>query len=104
MDAETREKLCLLAQYLKNLPNTIPMVDASATEYGFDFFDTSSNEDTSDMGEVEALNRILEVRFGPRNNGPIIFKERGIGLEAVVDVLQSSLELHARSSEVILLE
>ncbi|OJA11127.1 hypothetical protein AZE42_02390 [Rhizopogon vesiculosus] len=33
MDAETCEKLRLLVQYLKNLPDTIPMVDASATEY-----------------------------------------------------------------------
>ncbi|KIK33648.1 hypothetical protein CY34DRAFT_64194, partial [Suillus luteus UH-Slu-Lm8-n1] len=42
--------------------------------------------------------------LGQRNNGPIIFKERGAGLEGVVDVLKSYLEEHKHSNEVVLLD
>jgi hypothetical protein len=51
MDAQTCEKLRLLALYLKHLPDSIPTVRVSATEYGFDFF-TCEDDDIADMGAV----------------------------------------------------
>jgi hypothetical protein len=45
MDAQTCEKLRLLALYLKHLPDSIPTVHVSATEYGFDFF-TCEDDDS----------------------------------------------------------
>ncbi|KAG1845914.1 hypothetical protein DFJ58DRAFT_706024 [Suillus subalutaceus] len=102
VDWEIHNKLSLLALYLKNLPDTIPLVHASATQYGFDFY-AADDEDILDMGEIGALNRAFEIRLGQRNNGPIIFKERGVGLEGVVDVLKSYFEKHEHSNEVALL-
>jgi hypothetical protein len=102
MDSQTREKLRLLALYLKHLPDSIPTVHASATEYGFDFL-TCEDDDIADMGVVGAVNRQLEIRFGPRNNGPVILKEQGIGLEGVVDVLQSNIDRRAHLGEIMLL-
>ncbi|KAG1891160.1 hypothetical protein F4604DRAFT_1989120 [Suillus subluteus] len=55
------------------------------------------------MGPIGALNRELECVMGQRHNGPISFKERGPGLEAVVDVLESHLIEHHNSPETILL-
>ncbi|KAG2029559.1 hypothetical protein BDR03DRAFT_1096255 [Suillus americanus] len=101
-NSERHDKLNLLALYLKNLPDHIPLVPASATAYGFDFY-VADDEDVSEMGEIGALNREFEIRLGQRNNGPIIFKERGAGLEGVVDVLNSYLEKHKHSNEVVLL-
>jgi hypothetical protein len=37
------------------------------------------------------------------NNGPAIFKEKGVGLEGVVDVLQSNIDRHTHLGEVMLL-
>ncbi|KAG2041160.1 hypothetical protein BDR03DRAFT_1089447 [Suillus americanus] len=79
---ERHDKLNLLALYLKNQPDHIPLVPASATAYGFDFYVTDDED---------------------QNNGPIIFKEQGAGPEGVVDVLKSYLEKHKHSNEVILL-
>jgi len=105
MDAETRQKLSTLALYLQHLPEPSIPVDTTGTTYGFNHF-TVDDEDIQDMGKIGALNRALEIRFGQRNNGPIIFKERGIGLEAVVDVLHSYLDKDdvQSSTEVILLQ
>jgi hypothetical protein len=102
-DSERHNKLNLLALYLKNLPDDIPLVHSSATAYGFDYY-VANDEDILDMGEIGALNRQFKIQLGQRNNGPIIFKERGAGLEGVVDVLKSYLEEHKHSNEVVLLE
>ncbi|KAG1836631.1 hypothetical protein DFJ58DRAFT_817985, partial [Suillus subalutaceus] len=61
------------------------------------------DEKIEDMGPIGALNRELECVMGQRHNGPILFKERGPGLEAVVDVLESHLIEHHNSPETILL-
>ncbi|KAG2028485.1 hypothetical protein BDR03DRAFT_1019739 [Suillus americanus] len=70
--------------------------------YGFDFY-AADDEDILNMGEIGAPNRAFEIRLDQRNNGPIIFKERGAGLEGVVDVLKSHCEKHEHSNEVALL-
>ncbi|KAG1889148.1 hypothetical protein F4604DRAFT_1546063, partial [Suillus subluteus] len=99
MDHETKGKLQQLSLFLSNLPQTIPYADAAQTHYRF-FLD---DEKIEDMGPIGALNRELECVMGQRHNGPISFKERGPGLEAVVDVLESHLIEHHNSPETILL-
>ncbi|KAG2036018.1 hypothetical protein BDR03DRAFT_961079, partial [Suillus americanus] len=94
-NSKRHDKLNLLALYLKNLPDHIPLVPASATANGFDFY-VADDEDVSDMGEIGALNREFEIRLGQRNNGPIIFKERGAGLEGVVDVFTNGWMISSR--------
>ncbi|KAG2073344.1 hypothetical protein BDR04DRAFT_1116464 [Suillus decipiens] len=74
MDAETRQKLSTLALYLQHLPEPSIPVDTTGTTYGFNHF-TVDDEDIQDMGKIRALNRALEIQFGQRNNGPIIFKD-----------------------------
>jgi hypothetical protein len=102
MESKTKEKLQLLSLFLRNLPETIPYADSAHTEYGFDFF-AVDDEKVEDMGPIGALNRELECRMGQRHKGPIVFKERGPGLEAVVDVLTGYLDEYRDSSETILL-
>ncbi|KIK33840.1 hypothetical protein CY34DRAFT_98930 [Suillus luteus UH-Slu-Lm8-n1] len=102
-DSERRNKLNLLALYLKNLPDDIPLVHSSATAYGFDFYVADDDESvTIDMGAIGALNRAFEIRLGQHNNRPIIFKERGAGLEGVVDVLKSYLQKPAKLDSKVL--
>ncbi|KAG2033880.1 hypothetical protein BDR03DRAFT_648333 [Suillus americanus] len=70
VDLEIHNRLSLLALYLENLPDTIPLVHASATQYGFDFY-AADDEDILDMGEIGALNWASKIRLGQRNNGPM---------------------------------
>ncbi|KAG1861226.1 hypothetical protein F4604DRAFT_1587950, partial [Suillus subluteus] len=98
-DYKTKDKLQQLSLFLSNLPQTIPYADTAQTHYRL-FLD---DEKIEDMGPIGALNRELECVMGQRHNGPILFKERGPGLEAAVDVLESHLIEHHNSPETILL-
>ena len=99
MDYETKDKLQQLSLFLSNLPKTIPYADAAQTRYTFSLDD----DKIEDMGPIGALNRELECVIGQRHNGPISFKERGPGLEAIVDIFESHLIEHHDSPETILL-
>ncbi|KAG2131337.1 hypothetical protein DEU56DRAFT_953870 [Suillus clintonianus] len=99
MDYDTQKKLQQLYLFLSNLPDTIPYADAGQTQYGFSLDD----DRIEDMGPIGALNCALECVMGQCHNGPISFKERGPGLEAVVDILEAHLIEHHESPETILL-
>lgn len=90
MDSQTTANLKKLQAYLENLPDTIPICTEVDGTYGFDFFNVD-DEDMEDLGVEGAVNRQLEVRLGHRQDGPIIFRERGPGLTEVVTVLESHL-------------
>ena len=90
MDYETKDKLQQLSLFLSNLPKTILYADAAQTRYTFSLDD----DKIEDMGPIRALNHELECVISQRHNGPISFKERGPGLEAIVDILESHLIEH----------
>ncbi|KAH7918558.1 hypothetical protein BV22DRAFT_1041698 [Leucogyrophana mollusca] len=97
MDSHTKELLSTLQFYLSNLPATLPVPGGFTPGYGFDFFGLD-DDDVADIGEEGALNRALEVAFGTRKNGPIVFTERGPGLEGVVGTLEEHLEKSPNSA------
>jgi len=102
MDASTKAKVDLLRLYLENLPDTIPQSGGETTKYGFDFF-LVDNDDLEDKGLVGAINRQLKIRLGHRNNGPIIFSERGPGLCKLADLFEAWLDELASDPEVLIL-
>lgn len=87
---EVEERLSLLHLGLSSLPLSIPK---SNQYYFFDVF-APDPEKVEDFGEEGAVNHALEVAFCPdsRKSGPIVFKECGTGLDAVVDVLRKYIE------------
>ncbi|KIM65708.1 hypothetical protein SCLCIDRAFT_14867 [Scleroderma citrinum Foug A] len=93
-----------LQLYLANLPSSIPLAEPTTSQYSFDAFAILPDE-IEDFGEAGAVSRQLEIHLGQCNNGPITFRERGKGLEAVVDVLEQYIEHLALSAnpEVVLL-
>lgn len=82
---ELEVKLLQLRCALSTLPASVPYSNQCYNFTVFGLFE----EDIEDYGRQGAVNHILEVTFCPngRKNEPIQLKERGPGLEAVVDVL-----------------
>jgi hypothetical protein len=76
-------RLCLEA-----LPTDIPIPKES--KYNFSNFSLDADW-TTDIGEVGAVNRELEVRFGNRADR-LKFVERGPEIEAIVDVFETWIE------------
>ena len=77
-------ELHTLHLYLSQLPSCIP----EGSTYGFDQYPGVDLDWVERTGtEAGALNHDLEVLLGTHANGPIVFRERGPALTAVVDVL-----------------
>lgn len=79
-----------LLQRLRNLLHGLPKNIPEGCKY-YNFKDFSPSQDkVEDFGAAGALNNELEVVFCPlgRQKGPVVLKERGAGLEAIVDVLR----------------
>ncbi|KAJ7577226.1 hypothetical protein C8J56DRAFT_726501, partial [Mycena floridula] len=73
-----------LRHLIQNLPSTVPLAD----DHNFLSYEIDQ-ERLDDYGSNQSVvNRDLEVSFGSRSAGPVVFKSRGPGLEAVVDVLR----------------
>jgi hypothetical protein len=85
MQPHLKEQLVQLRLCLKALPTDIPIPEQS--KYNFSKFSPDA-EWTAEIGEVGAVNRELEVRFGNRVNG-LKLVERGPEIEAVVDVFET---------------
>ncbi|KAF8140410.1 hypothetical protein EV363DRAFT_1145770, partial [Boletus edulis] len=91
MDPALKTKLDTLKNYLSNLLDyldTLPVAEAGLATYNFGSFSISADE-IEDYGEIGAVNRQLEISFGTRRDGPIIFSERGPELVGVVNVLST---------------
>ena len=56
-----------------------------------------------DVGHVGALNRALEATVGQRAKGPIVFRERGVGLCGVVDTIENILDNHCGNTGDVIL-
>ena len=70
---------------LKTLPDDLPL---STGHYNFSDY-APDPENVDDYGDDGAVNRDLEVTFCPggRIDGPLTFRERGPGLEAISGTL-----------------
>ncbi|KAF9234050.1 hypothetical protein BU15DRAFT_79456 [Melanogaster broomeanus] len=90
MDPSLKKRLETLQHYLSNLPDILPLPGLGLAKYNFDLFNISA-EDIEDYGEVGAVNRQLEISFGSRHDGPVLFTERGPALVQVVEVLNTYL-------------
>jgi hypothetical protein len=90
MDPSLKKRLESLQHYLSNLPDSLPLPEPRLANYNFNLFGISE-EDIKDYGEVGAINRQLEISFGSRHDGPVLFIERGPGLIQVVEVLGTYL-------------
>jgi hypothetical protein len=91
--APVEMKLRTLAALLRGLPLDLP-----SDVYHFNTFSEASaftSDDLKDFGADGALNRHLERTFAPhgRKDG-VVITARGIGLEAVVDVLKNCIAHH----------
>lgn len=93
---EIKPILSSLETLLTRLPNTLPL---GCTYYNFTEF-TLDEEKISDYGEEGAFNHALEIAFCPggRQKGPIVFKERGPGLIAIVGKLEAIIERFPESA------
>ena len=91
MHQRLKDELTELQVSLKELPMDIPIPKQS--KYNFSNFSLDPDWIT-DVGEVGAVNRELEVRLGSRVNGLKII-ERGPDTEAIVDVLQIWIEKYS---------
>ena len=81
------QQLARLQHLLENLPDSPPYHDAQSTGYHFSI----SDDDIEEYGdENSAINHMLEVTFGPRQdtNGIVPIRERGPGICAIVPVLK----------------
>lgn len=86
MAAQYDKDLNYLHHLLHNLPSSIPLDD---NHYHFDSFECVDPEWVELTGtDAGALNHLLEVTFGRRDQGFIKFKEHGPGLEGVVHALR----------------
>ncbi len=87
---EIRPYLSRLEALLKGLPESITL---GQQFYNFTYFGVSE-EDKEDYGEDGALNYALEILFCPagRQKVPIVYRERGTGLVAVVNVLRTAID------------
>ena len=83
MQLHTKDQLAELRLCLRVLPKDIPIPSPQQLKYNFSNFSPDA-EWTVDIGEVAAVNRELEVRFGSR----VKLVERGPETEAIVDVLE----------------
>jgi hypothetical protein len=97
MDPALKTKLNTLKNYLSNLPDTLPPPKTGLATYNFRLIDISA-EKIEDYGEVGAINRQLEISFGSRRDGPIIFTERGPELVGVIEVLNTYLQKEPTSA------
>ncbi|KAG8895199.1 hypothetical protein FRC01_012511 [Tulasnella sp. 417] len=79
------DKLRTLHWLFTCLPPTLPEPQASSYIISLD------PEDVEDMGPVGALNRALENTVGMRARG-LVIRERGTGVQQLVDVLREGLE------------
>ncbi|KAF8451152.1 hypothetical protein L210DRAFT_3640229 [Boletus edulis BED1] len=86
-----------LQLYLSHLPDSLHLPEPIQATYPFDLFEISP-EDLEDYGETGAVNRELEIAFGSRHNGPIVFVERGPVLVQVVDILRTYLQKDPNSA------
>jgi len=87
---EHSEKLTYLRLLLDHLPGSVPFHDMNLTIYNF----SVNKEDIVDLGdENSAVNCMLEISFGDcsKTHGVVPIKERGPGVNAIVDVLQRCL-------------
>ena len=96
LDSQTISNISKLRLYLVNLPSSIPHADAAQSVYKFHDF-APDQEWVDDVGLEGAINRELEIRLGSRGNGSLTFRERGIGLNPLADVLKSALERYPSS-------
>jgi len=88
MQLHLKDCLVELQLCLEALPTDIPIPKES--KYNFSNFSPDADW-TTDIGEVGAVNRELEVRFGNRADGLKLVK-RGPDIEAVVDVFETWIE------------
>jgi hypothetical protein len=91
MDSTLQTKLDTLELYLSHLPDSLHLPEPTQARYPFDLFEISS-EDLEDYGETGTVNRELEIAFGSRHYGPVVFVERGPVLVQVVDILRTYLK------------
>jgi hypothetical protein len=96
LDKDVEAKLSSLASLLLSLPETIPN---NSRYYRFENF-ALTQDDIEDYGDEGALNHALEITFAPqgRHNGPIVLKEQGPGLSAVVPILKEYLRRYPASA------
>ncbi|KAG9308583.1 hypothetical protein JVU11DRAFT_11687 [Chiua virens] len=87
MDTVLSRKLETLRLYLSNLPDFLPYPERGLSVYNFELLEVSEE----DYGETGVINRQLEIAFGSRRNGPVVFVERGPGLASIVNVLRAHL-------------
>ena len=88
------EDLCI--NFL-TLSRYLPTVEGSDTIYQFQGY-KPTQESIDDFGEEGALNWELEITFCPQaRHNPIVLKETGPSLEAVVDVLDEWTEKFPKS-------
>ncbi|EIW76615.1 hypothetical protein CONPUDRAFT_84591 [Coniophora puteana RWD-64-598 SS2] len=96
MDHSTLQLLADLRSYLETLPDNLPIT----SKINFAYYQPN-DVDIKDKGYEGAVNHALEMAFCPqsRRDGPIVLKERGPGLVAVVDVLQDTIAKCRAQSE-----
>ncbi|THH07564.1 hypothetical protein EW146_g9281 [Bondarzewia mesenterica] len=88
-EPDNAPELFVLAHLLSNLPDTIP----EGSSYGFDTF-SGLDADWEELtgSKARALNHHLEVTFGFRSAGSIIFRERGPSLACVANVIEHYIQ------------
>ncbi|KAE9388771.1 hypothetical protein BT96DRAFT_947346 [Gymnopus androsaceus JB14] len=80
------EQLEHLRTLLKHLPEHIPL-DLPAHESTY-HFQLPSDDEIEERGAFGAISHALEICFGQRRDGLIMFKERGQRLEEMVKMLK----------------
>ncbi|KAF9241270.1 hypothetical protein BU15DRAFT_73385 [Melanogaster broomeanus] len=100
MDPSLKKRLDTLQHYLSNLPDILPLPGLGLANYNFDLFDISA-EDIEDYSEVSAVNRQLEISFGSRHDGPVLFTERGPALVQVVETKDIAPTIMARCNPLL---
>ena len=80
------EQLEHLRTLLKNLPENIPLdLPAHGSTYHFQL---PSDDEIEERGAFGAVSHALEICLGQRQDGLIVFKERGQRLEQMVKMLK----------------
>lgn len=93
---EVKNELKTLKSLLSNISDMVPKGN---NLYQFQTFAPDPEKVEDYGGEDCAVNHGLEIIFCPqgRRDGPIVLKEQGPGLVAVVDVLEKWIQIYPKS-------
>ncbi|KAF9229980.1 hypothetical protein BU15DRAFT_57713 [Melanogaster broomeanus] len=88
MDPSLKKRLDTLQHYLSNLLAIYHSLDLGSQTIT-SIYSAFQQKDIEDYGEVGTVNRQLEISFGSRHDGPVLFTECGPALVQVVEVLST---------------